>query len=611
MLPIIVVGQISDTTTLPNVVVKENYLRKNAVGTRTKNWDSKNLENFTTQNLGELLQQETGIFIRSYGLGSSATIALRGGSSGHTAVLWNGLPIQSPMLGLLDLSLVPLNFIDDVSVDYGGNSAAWGNGAIGGAIALNNNFEKKPSSIVIQSGFGSFGQNDYSFKTNYRLGKITAKTRIFYSQADNDFTYQIREDLPRIRQTNARFQQKGILQEFFYNPKKNQELSLRFWGQETDRQIPPTAVQVRSLATQRDEALRGSIHWKSIQNKVVWKAKSGLFKETIHFEDPERLTDALSFFWSALAEVEAEYFLNKNQELLTGASHGWTYGDIENYVTPPQRNQTAVFASFKQKVRDWQLQINGRAEIVDGQFLPFIPSIGFGGRLIENVNIQGKVSRNYRLPTFNDLYWNPGGNINLLPESGWGQEVTITVGDVSNYSATFFNRNINNWIYWSPTELGFWSPQNLAQVWSRGFEQRFNWNFQLKKSALNLSGGIDFILSTNQVAISKPIIEKGEQLWYTPHHRAFGKVVFSHKHFQLNYNHQFTGSVRTPNFSTLDSYHIGNFSSAFNFPRKWWAGKINLSINNIWNVDYSVIEHRPMPGRNFQIQFNIKINTKK
>ncbi len=603
--PLFAIAQIVDTTLLPQAEVKESRLRSDFAGTRVEKWNTNELSAHAT--LADLLQQESGIFIKSYGLGSSATVATRGGSAGHTAVLWNGLPIQSPMLGLLDFSLMPTAFIDNAEIQYGGNSAAWGSGAIGGVISLDNQVEKEKFSLEIQTSAGSFGQFDLGLKSQYQIGKWTGKTRIFQKQADNDFTYQIRKDLPVITQTNAAFNQRGLLQEFYWFPKSNQELSIRFWGQQTDRELPPTAVQTRSLASQKDESLRGSIHWKSVDNKMVWQVRSGLFRENIHYKDPERLTDALSYFWNALGEVEGEYFINKNQQLLIGLSHAWTFADIENYSTPPQQNRTALFASFKQKIKNWNLQINGRGEIVDGKFIPFIPSLGFNGKVSDLLIIQGKISRNYRLPTFNDLYWNPGGNIDLLPEIGWGQEIGITVGQESFYSATFFNRKINNWVYWSPTDQGFWSPQNLSEVWSRGLEQRFKWQFIFEKSKLNLSGGYDFILSTNQVAISKPSIKEGEQLWYAPQHSAFGKLDLDFKNFQINYNHQLTGPVRTPNFTILKKYHIGNLSASYVFKRKQWESQLIFNVKNIWDTNYSVIEYRPMPGRNYQTQLIFKI----
>jgi len=609
--PLFAIAQIVDTTLLPQAEVKESRLRSDFAGTRSEQWDEDELAAHAT--LADLLQQESGIFIKSYGLGSSATVATRGGSAGHTAVLWNGLPIQSPMLGLLDFSLLPTAFIDKAEVQYGGNSAAWGSGAIGGVISLENQVQKEKSFVEFQTLIGSFGQFDLSLNTQYRIGKWTGKTRLFQKQADNDFTYQIRKDLPVVTQTNAAFNQSGLLQEFYWNPKSTQELSIRFWGQTTDRELPPTAVQTRSLASQKDEALRGSVHWKSVSNKVVWQVRSGLFRESIHFKDPERRTDALSYFWNALGEVKGEYFINKNQQLLIGLSHSWTFADIENYNTPPQQNRTALFASFKQQIKDWTFQLNSRHELVDNQLIPTAPSLGFQGELTNWLSLQGKVSNNYRLPTFNDLYWNPGGNIDLLPETGWSEEIGISTyfktkkkGDFK-YSITAFNRNIKNWIYWSPTAgQSFWSPKNLAEVWSRGIEQRVDWETNFKKIKLQISGGYDFVLSTNQVKLTTPQIEKGEQLWYVPMHQVFGKTVFEFKNFRLNYNHQYTSSVRTPNFNVLKNYQIGNLATGYTFKRKQWESQLIFNIKNIWDTNYSVIEYRPMPGRNYQTQLIFK-----
>ena len=278
-------SQLADSIVLPVVEVEAPALRSNLTGTRNEQWDSKKLASLSGNNLGELLQQESGVFIKSYGIGSSATVAVRGGSAGHTAVLWNGLPLQSPMLGLLDFSLMPVSFLDKVDLQYGGNSSAWGSGAIGGVIALDNKLKKETTSVEINSSAGSFGLLNNQLKAQYNFGKWTGVTRLFQKSADNNFTYQIREDLPIVEQTNAAFEQQGILQELYYLPKGNQELSIRFWGQKTDRQIPPTSAQTRSLASQKDESLRGSIHWKSIQDKWIWNAKSGLFRESIHYQD--------------------------------------------------------------------------------------------------------------------------------------------------------------------------------------------------------------------------------------------------------------------------------------------------------------------------------------
>ncbi|MDQ3048949.1 MAG: Plug domain-containing protein, partial [Bacteroidota bacterium] len=100
-------------------------------GNKTETLDSLLLEKYNT-NLADILINESQIFIKSYGLGSLATTSFRGAGSSHTAVLWNGFNLQSPMNGLLDVSLVPSGFIKNIQIQYGGSGALWGSGAVGG-----------------------------------------------------------------------------------------------------------------------------------------------------------------------------------------------------------------------------------------------------------------------------------------------------------------------------------------------------------------------------------------------------------------------------------------------------------------------------------------------
>ena len=85
-----------------------------------------------------------------------------------------------------------------------------------------------------------------------------------------------------------------------------------------------------------------------------------------------------------------------------------------------------------------------------------------------------KASKDFRIPTINDRFWSPGGVENLLPESGFSQEIGAklhknTTQFTSSFDATLFNRNIDNWILWLPN-AGYWSPRNILLVWSRGME---------------------------------------------------------------------------------------------------------------------------------------------
>ena len=61
-------------------------------------------------------------------------------AANHTLIDWNGININSPMLGQSDLSLIPVGLIDDIQIYFGGASMPINNGGIGGTI----NLETKP-----------------------------------------------------------------------------------------------------------------------------------------------------------------------------------------------------------------------------------------------------------------------------------------------------------------------------------------------------------------------------------------------------------------------------------------------------------------------------------
>ena len=87
-------------------------------------------------NLSELLSMHSTVYIKSTGVGSLSTASFRGTGPGHTKVFWNGVRLNSPMLGQVDLSMVPVCFADQVKLLHGSSSLTETSGALGGTISL-------------------------------------------------------------------------------------------------------------------------------------------------------------------------------------------------------------------------------------------------------------------------------------------------------------------------------------------------------------------------------------------------------------------------------------------------------------------------------------------
>lgn len=598
---------------LPEVQITAPELRSQTTGGQDRQWDTNDLQPLAHTNLADWLVREGGLFLKTYGNGSIATTSIRGGSAGHTSVLWNGLPVQSPMLGQLDFSLFPTGFIDRAQLIYGGNSAAWGSGAIGGVVQLQN--QPPPDSTVLlesQSTLGSFGFFDQQLSAKYNKGRWSSDTRILHRRAKNDFPYRLLPDLPEKRQTNAALQQNGLLQSLYFRPRPHQQLAIHLWGQLSEREVPPTTVQNESLARQEDRFIRTALHWRSITNNGIWQARLGVFHEVLDYQDEKILLESNTGFWTVQGEVNRRWAWAKHHSVELGIQQSWLTARADAYEQPPQQWRSAPFAAYRYERGPWQLQFNLRQEVVDGRFLPIVP--GIGGKLaVSNwLSLRAKVSRNYRLPTFNDLYWQPGGNPDLLPESGWSQEGGIQLHSPSlSYNITAFNRQIENWILWSQAEGQlFWAANNITRVWSRGLEQRVNWQGTLANWQCKIHLGFDLLRSTNEVALDKPRLEAGQQLIYTPEQQAFAGIDLHTQHWSWQYRHTYTGSVRTQNTDDLAAYHLGQTSLSYQLGTSAWNARLFVHINNLWNTTYRVIERRAMPGRNFQVGMHLQFQKK-
>ncbi|MDV7397436.1 hypothetical protein RZS08_38900, partial [Arthrospira platensis SPKY1] len=120
-----------------------------------------------------------------------------------------------------------------------------------------------------------FGFWEQQGKAVYGKGAWKGVSRVFYRTAENDFPYTPAPGLPEARLPHAALRQSGLLQEVYWQPNPRQELILRIWAQQSDREIPPTLVQNRSEARQQDAFLRNSIHWKKVGRRAVWQVRGG------------------------------------------------------------------------------------------------------------------------------------------------------------------------------------------------------------------------------------------------------------------------------------------------------------------------------------------------
>lgn len=600
-------GQSDTTIQLNEIEVTAQRLDLTDIGKHTDHIDSQDMAVQHDDHLAAMLTSHTSLYVRSYGNGTLATLGIRGGNATHTQLIWNGIPLRNPMIGLVDLALIPAAFIDDASIHYGGHGAAFGSGAVGGLISMNNNVISAVNNMSLEFGIGSWGYESGSVKVNYGSKNIRFGTRIFLQSMENNFRYRLAKDQPERNQVHHELYNAGLLQEIDLRIGNYQNVTGRVWIQETDRQIPPTSTQNTSQSAQQDKSIRASLQWNYHKEKLGLQLKTAWLDEIIDYQDTLILLYTHNQFNTWLAEAEGSFYLTPQLQWAGGIYTEASRAYSANYLEPIDRNQTAFYSTLRWTLDQVLLRLQAREEVTQASWSPFLIDISAEWAFLKSLSLKGSISRNYRIPTLNDLYWRPGGNAELKPEDGWTFEGGLYYGAsprglTVTSSITAYTRSIDNWIMWMPPVKdlrNFWAPINVARVESRGIETRGNLQYSDERVKFSAGLGIDLTWSTFETQLQEFGIEPGDQLFYVPVENIWSGFQAGYGGLTVHYDHHWFGSAPGIN-DALKASEFGSGGVSYG----WGGAKVKslffLQAENVWNVPYRIIERRPMPGRTFR-----------
>lgn len=588
------------------------------LSTETLNANSSSNSQFS---LGELMSRSSAAFIKQYGYGNLASPSLRGTASAHTALVWNGINLQSSMNGQTDLSLIPAALFDEFIVQEGAGSASWGSGAIGGAVFLNSSANHE-NSISFSQTSGSWGFSQQTLDANYQIKGIKLRSRVFSSSAINNYKYvdTAQPDEPVRHQTNSALEFMGFLQDIQFNTGAHSIFKATVWGQKSLRHIPPILTVPHSVANQSDRSLRATANWILYGNRSTLSIKAAVLREDIEYNDSLFAIHSMNSATSYIAEAVWTYRLTEKHQFELGHLYTYNVAKAHGYGNGlKEQNRPAFFTSLKSK---WGKNetlnslLTVRQEIFDGELLPVTPSISLSQQLLKNTKLRAQIARTFRVPTLNDLYWLQGGNPNLKPENGVAFELglnsTLYSGNTFQFQAEIsaFSTQVENWILWVPTG-SFWSPHNVHTVQSNGVDIHLDANLKVsRKQSFNYTSNVQFVNST--IKENPTYIESiGKQLIYVPHFTATNNFIARFNSLSFNLQHSYTGLtyVNTNNSEGLPAFNLFHLSVSKDLDFEQNQASVFFQINNIGNTNYQVVLRRPMPLRTWMAGVNFQFKS--
>ena len=344
------------------------------------------------------------------GEGVQADLSIRGTTFEQSLILVNGLRVNDPETGHLNLDIpVPLDAITRVDILHGSGSTFYGSDAIGGAINLLTGEPPAGLSLTARSGAGNFGSLENHLRASYSAGPFAEQLTGSRDTSDG-FMYD------RNYSSNALASETWL---------KSALGTTDILLAASDRPYGANDFYGDYPEWERTKGWLGSIQQQLSSHTA---ASFGYLKHTDLFV---LILGQPAIYENNHITTSYEGALRRADELgrNTTLSYGLeSDGDTihSNSLGVHARNQEAGYANLSlRSLRRFSLSIGAREEVLSGQGSVFSPSAAAAYTLTKTIRLRASAGHGFRQPTYVDLYYSDPstiGNPNLKPESSWSYE---------------------------------------------------------------------------------------------------------------------------------------------------------------------------------------------
>ena len=555
--------------------------------------------------LTDLINFNSTIYFKEYGRGMLSTVAFRGTTASQTAVIWNGININSQMNGSTDFNTISGSDYNSVSIKAGGGSVLYGSGAVGGTVHLNsdlsfyNRFENN-----LKLDYGSFNTIGINFKTNISNEKWSAQIGFSRNSSTNDYKYLNKYTWKGEQRWNQNGQYEVSTVSANAGYKFNSKNILKLYSQTSNTDRNTSLISEAETKTRYVNGFnRNLLEYDGDFGKFTTNLKTAyIFENYQYFQDNSSNKFTFGKTESFISKADLGYQLFKSIQINAILDYNRTKGYGSGFGDHVREISSAAILIKQDLSTDWNNEFGIRKEFTDNYQSPVLFSLGTSYQFSKLYNLKLNLSRNFRIPTFNDLYWEEGGNENLKPESSYQAEIgnVFTFHNIS-ITQTFYYMKIKDLLQWVPGNNSIWSPRNTDNVNSYGAETLLSWKTHFGKNYFAANATYAYTASEDE--------ETKNQLFFVPFNKVTGSVSYSRNKISAYYQFLHNGFVYTRADNNPDEIikdcTVSNIGIDYDF-KFLDAFKLGFQVLNLFNKDYESLEDRPMPGRNFNMYLTLK-----
>lgn len=641
-------GQIfTDSTqakSIPQVTVTGDRTQDTRSVATSKQADATLMQAAGSLQVSDVIKYFSGATVKDYGgIGGLKTVSVRGLGAQHTAVAYDGIIITDNQTGQIDLGKFSASQARSVRMVSGPDNDLLQPASLSAQAAVITLNASRPQLGTAkahswgEAKHGSFGTwsvlGGSDFRTN-QANTISLQAEWLKSRGDYPYIQEgagsrhmtrDNSDIQRLRLEAALFSdlsdnttlttraywfqsEQGLPANIYYNDTPARE---RLWNR--NGFIQSTLSQnVTDRLTLRINAKYGITHTRyldpdanTIQGKTDnrYTEQEGYLSGVVLYRIRERISASagidgrLSGLDGNGAQMAAPTRITLNSTAAVKyASNRLTVTGRLNHVITKE----------KTKLRKAADSYNHLSPTVGLNWLAW-PSAG--------LHIRASLSNTFRLPTFNDLYFEQIGRRDLRPEQATVTSAGITLDNqcgTLHYSfyADIYNSDVKDRIMAVPDgNTVKWKMVNLGRVLTHGIET----GLDISRTA-GLIRPAARVSYTYQRAMDKS--DSGSSVWnhqiaYTPRHSASAVAWIETSIVNVSCNIIYSGEFYSngyngPEFRMPHYYEIG-CSAWREFEFDSFTATLRAECINLTDYRYEFVHNYPMPGRQLRITARIEL----
>ncbi len=556
--------------------------------------------------------------------GEETSISIRGSRPEEVLVVIDGVPMPRNEGGVCDLSSISAGNIQSIEVLTENIPVEYASRAPAGVVLIETAPVRAGELSCAMTG-GSFGA--YGVDLEADLSPMTdLKLRIYgdHGYSMRDFEYEAGDSIAtRINnyEKSTSFGLKANYSMARLDFTGDFSTNLRRDGMPGDLNHPTPE------AFKEGEYYRGNLLAKGLFGRLLVKSRLSGYHSENYYSSPRPYVyspvDADHLTFGMTANLTASYEIGPAMPGIGGEYFMENYSMTNNLnsdrdIGPVDRDIYSLWfeSPFAEEVYgfDFKLSPSIRLDAIDdGEF-------GSNGNLSAGLSrsmgdfsfgVSASYSEAYRLPTYGDLYWlrdaYSEGNPDLSPEKSYKRNARLYTSYNTDLvdvyiSADFFSRTVDSVIVWKRGFDGLYRPYNLNREETSGREDI------MKIDVFDILS-VSWSNTTLESILRSPgSIIDGNWLPYRPNYTQYlsAEIEYCNASLELDYNWVGKRYLLEANTKWTKPYSTINISGNYTIRIHDFDISTHLSIKNITDTSYEILEGYPMPGRNYTIKTTIQ-----